>query len=83
VPSIVSLLSKELLWLVGTAVGAGLPVAWVLNRFWLQAIAYRIDLGMWTFVLCALAMVALALLAIAPQAFRTALLNPATTLRSE
>ena len=83
VPSIVSLLSKDLMWLIGAAVVAGLPLAWALNRMWLQSWAYRIDLGVGTFALSAVAMVALALLAIAPQALRAARANPATTLRSE
>lgn len=82
-PSIVTLLSKEMLWLIGPAVVVGLPVAWFLNRMWLQGWAYRIDLGAWTFVLSAAATVALALLAIAPQVLRASRLSPATTLRSE
>ena len=45
VPSVVGLLSKDFLWLVGAAVGLGLPLAWWLNRLWLRSFAYRIDLG--------------------------------------
>jgi len=83
VPSIVGLLSKDFLGLIGTAVAVGLPVAWGLNRLWLQNLAYRIEVGAWTFVLSAAAMVALALLAIGSQTVRAARTDPATTLRDE
>ena len=83
VPGILRLLSKDFAGLIAVAIVAGLPVAWWINRLWLQAVAFRIDLGAWTFVLCAAGMLALALLAIGPQTVRAARLHPATTLRSE
>jgi len=83
VPSIVGLLSKNFLWLIGTAVAVGLPIAWGLNRLWLQNLAYRIEIGVWTFVLSAAAMIGLALLAIGSQTVRAARTDPATTLRDE
>jgi putative ABC transport system permease protein len=83
VANILRLLSTDVMGLIAVAIVAGLPVAWWINRLWLQAMAYRIDLGVGTFALSAVAMVALALLAIAPQALRAARANPATTLRSE
>ena len=83
VPSIVGLLSKDFLWLIGTAVAMGLPVAWGLNRLWLQNLAYRIEIGAWTLVVSAAAMVALALLAIGSQTVRAARLDPTRTLRDE
>jgi putative ABC transport system permease protein len=83
VPSIVGLLSREFLWLIGTAVALGLPIAWGLNRLWLQNMAYRIEIGAWTFVLSASAMIGLALLAIGSQTVRAAQTDPATTLRDE
>lgn len=83
VTSIVSLLSRDFLWLIGAAVALGLPVAWWVNRFWLQSFAYRIELGVWTFTLSAVGLLALALLAIGSQTLRAARTDPATTLRDE
>lgn len=83
VSSVVGLLSKDFLLLIGIAVAGGIPVAWWLNTLWLRAFAYRIDLGVWTFVLSAAALLALALLAIGSQTVRAARTDPATTLRDE
>lgn len=83
VPSVVGLLSKEFLWLVGAAVGLGLPLAWWLNRLWLRGFAYRIELGVWTFALGAAGLLALAFLAIGSQTLRAARIDPARTLRQE
>jgi putative ABC transport system permease protein len=80
VPSVVGLLSKEFLWLVGAAVELSLPLAWWLNRLWLRSFAYRIDLGVWTFVLSGAGLLALALLAIRSQTVRAARTDPATIL---
>lgn len=51
VSSVVGLLSKDFLRLIGIAVALGVPVAWWFNQLWLQVFAYRIDLGVWTFLL--------------------------------
>jgi putative ABC transport system permease protein len=83
VPSIVGLLSADFLWLIGAAVVVGLPVAWGLNHLWLQNLAYRIEIGVWTFGLSAAAMTGLALLAIGLQTIRAAQTDPAVTLRDE
>jgi putative ABC transport system permease protein len=83
VPSVVGLLSKDFLWLVGAAVGLGLPLAWWLNRLWLRGFAYRIELGVWTFALSAVGLGVLAFLAVGSQTVRAARLDPARTLRDE
>lgn len=83
VSSVVSLLSKDFLWLIGAAVLLGVPVAWWLNRLWLQSFAYRIELSVWTFALSTAGLLALALLAIGSQTLRAARTDPAQTLRDE
>ncbi len=83
VPSVVGLLSKDFLWLVGAAVGLGLPLAWWLNRLWLRGFAYRIELGVWTFALSAVGLGVLAFLAVVSQTVRAACTDPAQTLRDE
>jgi len=71
------------LHLIGIAVLLGVPIAWWINRIWLQGFSYRIDLDPWTFALGVAAIAGLALLALAPQAMQAARLNPAQTLREE
>lgn len=83
VPSLVSLLSRDFLWLIAAAVALGLPVGWWLNRLWLRSYAYRIELGVWTFILSAAGLLVLALLAIGSQTVRAARLDPSTVLRDE
>ena len=83
VGNLVTLLSKNFLGLVGAAVVLGLPVAWWVNRLWLRGYAYRIDLGVWPFVLSAAGLLALALIAIGSQTVRAARIDPAQTLRDE
>ena len=83
VSSVVGLLSKEFLWLVGAAVGLGLPLAWGLNQLWLRTLAYRTEMGALPFVLGAAGLVALALLAVGTQTLRAARIDPAVTLRDE
>jgi putative ABC transport system permease protein len=83
VSSVVGLLSKEFLWLVGAAVGLGLLLAWGLNQLWLRTLAYRTEMGALPFVLSAAGLVALALLAVGTQTLRAARIDPAVTLRDE
>lgn len=83
VGSLVALLSKDFLWLVGAAIALGLPVAWWANQQWLQGFYYRIELGVWPFALSAGGLLMLALLAIGSQTVRAAHTDPATTLRDE
>lgn len=83
VPSVVGLLSKDFLWLVGAAGALGLPLAWWLNRLWLRSMAYRIEMGALPFVLSAAGLGVLAFLAVGSQTVRAAQTDPARTLRDE
>ena len=83
VSSVVGLLSKEFLWLVGAAVVVGLPAAWWLNHLWLQNMAVRIELTALPFVASAAGLIGLALLAVGSQTIRAAQTDPARTLRDE
>jgi len=53
VSSIVSLLSRDLLVLVGMAVLVGMPIAWIINREVLRNFPHAIDFGPMTLVLIA------------------------------
>jgi putative ABC transport system permease protein len=83
VHSLLALLSREfLLWLLISNVIAW-PIAYYLMQIWLQDFAYRIDIGLWVFVLsCGIALL-VALATISLQAIKAATANPVDALRYE
>jgi ABC-type lipoprotein release transport system permease subunit len=83
VGSIVTLLSKDFLRLVGVAIVIASPVAWYAARQWLQDFAYKIELQWWMFAGAGLLAVGIALLTVSYQAIKTALINPVKSLRTE
>jgi len=83
VSTIVSLLSKDFLKLVGLAALIAFPVAWIAMSNWLQDFAYRISIPWWIFLAAGLIAAAVALFTISFQAVKAALANPVNSLRSE
>lgn len=59
------------------------PIAYLAMKQWLQNFAYRIDIGIGTFILAALLALVIALLTVGYQAVKAALANPAEALRYE
>jgi len=83
VASIVALLSRDFLWLVGIAIVIASPLAgWGMDR-WLRDFVYRTDVAWWVFAVAGASALGLALLTIGWQAVRAALANPVKALRSE
>lgn len=83
VPTIVRLLSRELLLLVGISALIAFPLAWWAMQSWLADFAYRISMSWWIFLAAGLLAASIALLTIGIQAIRAALTNPIESLRSE
>ena len=83
VSSIVVLLNKELLILVGMAVLLASPLAWYVLQQWLANFAYRISIQWWSFGVAGATMLLLALLTTAFQALKAAQANPVDSLRQE
>jgi putative ABC transport system permease protein len=83
VASIVGLLSRELVLLVGLAVLMAAPVAWWAMNKWLAGFAYHIDVPAWVFVVAGTLSLLVALLTVSFQSIRAALANPVRALRSE
>ena len=81
--SIVGLLSKDFLTLVGVACAAALPIAFLSTQWWLSDYAYRVALSPAVFAGAVGGTVLLALLAVSQQAWRAARVDPADVLRSE
>ncbi|MGA3245600.1 MAG: ABC transporter permease [Bacteroidota bacterium] len=82
-PEIARLLTKELAVLVVLANLVAWPIAYYVLHEWLQNFAYRISIGIWTFVLAGLVSFVIASLAVCLQVIRAAMTNPVEALRYE
>ncbi|MEM1128783.1 MAG: FtsX-like permease family protein, partial [Bacteroidota bacterium] len=83
VSSLMVLLSKDFVLLVGLAFVIAAPVAYFAMREWLDAFAYQIPLGPGLFLLAGAAALLIALATVSSQAARSALADPIDTLRYE
>jgi ABC-type antimicrobial peptide transport system permease subunit len=81
--SVVSLLSREYLLLIGIAVIIGTPVAYLLLDMVLNNFANRIDLGLGLFLMGILPVVLIALATIGSQTLKASLINPVETIHME
>lgn len=77
------LISKEFVYLVLIANLVAWPFAYILMRKWLQNFSYRIEMGIWIFVLAGVIAFAIALITISFQAIKAALADPVKSLRYE
>ena len=81
--SIVALLTREYVILVGIASLIAGPATYVAAEHWLRDFAYRVDPGIGTFLLGGLLMLLMVLLAVSLQVTRAARTNPVDALRYE
>ena len=82
-PGIVRLLSGEFMGLVLLAGLLACPAAYYIMNGWLRNFAYRIDLGIATFILPVILTMAIALLTVGYRAVKAGLTDPAETLKYE
>ena len=83
VSSVLFLVSKEFMWLVGIAFVIAVPVTWWAMGEWLREFAYRTTVSWWIFPLAGAAALLIALFTISFQTTRAATANPVDSLRSE
>jgi len=83
ITNIISLLSYDFVKLVAIGLIPGSLLAWYFMSNWLENFAYRIELGLGVFLLTALVTILIALLAVSSQSFKTAVMNPTESLKSE
>ena len=83
VTGIMLLLSKDFIKLVLLAIIIASPVAWYIMHLWLQDFAYRVNISWWIFASAGLLSLMIALLVICFQTVRSAIANPANSLRTE
>jgi len=83
VASIVKLLLKEFLILVGIAMLIAFPLAYYLLDRMLQDFAYRIEISWWMFALSGIITIILTLLTVGWKAIRAATANPVKAIKGE
>lgn len=83
VNSIVLLLSRDFLMLVGIAFLVSTPVAYAVAGRWLQDFAYKMDLSVWVFVLSGALSILVAFITISFRTVRAAKSDPVKSLRYE
>jgi putative ABC transport system permease protein len=83
VVQIVGMITKDFILLVLIAFVIAAPLAWLGMHKWLENFAYRTDISWWIFLLGGSIMVIVALLTLAFQTIRAAMMNPVKSLRTE
>jgi putative ABC transport system permease protein len=81
--SIIALLGIDFVRLVLMAVVIALPIAWYAMDKWLQGYAYRISPSWYMFVVPVLIIILIAAVTVSFQVMKTAMVNPAKTLKYE
>ena len=83
VTGIVFLLSKEFIKWVVIANVVAWPVAYYFLSKWLHGFAYRIEIGIWVFILSGIIALIIALASVSYQSIKAALANPVKSLKYE
>jgi putative ABC transport system permease protein len=83
VAQIVTLLSTELMWLIGLAFVLVTPLAYYAMHKWMENFADRTTISWWIFALSGAGMLLLALFTLSFQTVKAAIANPVRSLRSE
>lgn len=83
VASVVVLLSREFLVLVGAAFLLAAPIAYIVMNRWLDDFAFHTELGVGILAATGVSVVLIALATVSYQAIRAAAANPVNSLRSE
>ena len=83
VQSLIYLFSKEFTILIFIAFIIAAPAAWYLMHTWLNDFAYRINIGVWVFIIAIISSASIAWITVGYKALRAALANPIKSIRTE
>jgi putative ABC transport system permease protein len=84
VSGVVLLLSRDFTRMVLLAFVMAVPVAWyVMENWWLQSFAYRIQMSVFIFLASGAAALVIAWITVSFQSIKAAVQNPVRSLRSE
>ena len=74
--TIVTLLSKDFIKLVGIAIIIAVPFSWYAMNQWLDKYAYKIDVQWWVFVISGILALSIAIITVSFQAIKSAVQSP-------
>uniref|UniRef100_UPI0035934C14 ABC transporter permease n=1 Tax=Aquiflexum sp. TaxID=1872584 RepID=UPI0035934C14 len=77
------LLSSNYVKLIGVSCLIAVPTAYILISRWLDDFAFRVQFGLWVFVIACLGCFALAIMTVALQSYKSMGSNPIKILKSE
>jgi putative ABC transport system permease protein len=80
---ILRLIAKDFLILVTVGIVIAIPVAWYLMSDWLQNYVYRTNIGVPLIIIASLLTIAITFITISYKAYQAAVMNPATSLKTE
>jgi len=80
---IVKLLSQEYFKLITISFIVAIPVSYIIISWWLKNFAYKINIGVFSFLLGGIIALIIAILSVSYQSIKAASKNPAETLRYE
>ncbi len=84
VSGVVFLLSKDFTKMILLAFVLAVPVAWyVMENWWLQTFAYRIDISLWIIFVSGASALLIAWITVSYQSIKAAIQNPVGSLRSQ
>ncbi|MEO7989668.1 MAG: ABC transporter permease [Chryseolinea sp.] len=84
VSNVVVLLAKDITRIVLIAFVLAVPVAWyIMEKWWLQNFAYRIEVNVWTIAISGTAAILTAWVTVSYQSIKAAIANPVKSLKSE
>lgn len=81
--SLLVLVSKDYVYMIGISLVVSVPVTWYLMRNWLQSFEYRVAISWEVFAWAGALSLVVALMTISYQAIKTAWTRPAETLKYE
>jgi putative ABC transport system permease protein len=76
-------LTKDFTRLVSIAFLIAVPIAWYGMQQWLQSFAYKVNVGVWVFLIAGATTLLVAWLTVSYQSIRATMINPVESLRSE
>ena len=83
VGGVVLMLSKDFTKMILIAFALAVPVAWlVMEKWWLQNFAFRINVNLWIILISGISVLAIAWLTVSFQSIKAALSNPVDSLKS-
>lgn len=83
VSKIVMLIIRDFVVLISIAFVIAIPLGYYFTNKWLQDFPYRVNVGVWMFVLAGMLVLLVAVLTMSLQAIKAALSNPVKSLRTE